>query len=51
MSGPTGQPQNTASRRVLGKLGFTETGREEVDAVHGATLFMTKRLQETEVHP
>lgn len=36
---------NTASRRVLDKLGFTETGREEVDAVRGATLFMTKRLE------
>jgi RimJ/RimL family protein N-acetyltransferase len=34
---------NTASRRVLGKLGFTETAREEVDAVHGITLFATKR--------
>jgi ribosomal-protein-alanine N-acetyltransferase len=35
---------NTASRRVLAKLGFTETGRKEVDAVHGTTLFMTIRL-------
>jgi [ribosomal protein S5]-alanine N-acetyltransferase len=35
---------NTASRRVLAKLGFTETGRTEVDAVHGTTLFTTKRL-------
>jgi RimJ/RimL family protein N-acetyltransferase len=35
---------NTASRRVLAKLGFTETGREEVDAVHGTTLFTTRRL-------
>ncbi|MEU4448379.1 GNAT family N-acetyltransferase [Actinosynnema sp. NPDC050801] len=35
---------NTASRRVLAKLGFTETGRKEVDAVHGTTLFTTKRL-------
>lgn len=28
---------NTASRRVLAKLGFTETGRTEVDPVHGTT--------------
>ena len=35
---------NTASRRVLEKLGFTETGREEVDPVHGTTLVFTKRL-------
>ena len=35
---------NTASRRVLAKLGFTETGRREVDAVHGTTLFTTIRL-------
>jgi [ribosomal protein S5]-alanine N-acetyltransferase len=35
---------NTASRRVLAKLGFTETERKEVDAVYGTTLFTTKRL-------
>jgi RimJ/RimL family protein N-acetyltransferase len=35
---------NTASRRVLAKLGFTETGRTEVDAVRGTTLFTTIRL-------
>jgi ribosomal-protein-alanine N-acetyltransferase len=35
---------NTASRRVLEKLGFTETGREEVDPVHGTTLVLLKRL-------
>ncbi|GGQ72633.1 N-acetyltransferase [Couchioplanes caeruleus subsp. azureus] len=35
---------NTASRRVLAKLGFTETGRQEVDPVHGTTLFTTKEL-------
>ncbi len=35
---------NTASRRVLAKLGFTETGRKEVDAVHGITLWTTRRL-------
>ena len=35
---------NTASRRVLAKLGFTDTDREEVDAVHGTTLFTTRRL-------
>lgn len=35
---------NTASRRVLAKVGFTETGRREVDPVHGTTLFTTRRL-------
>ncbi len=30
---------NTASRRVLVKLGFTETDRTEVDPVRGTTLF------------
>ncbi|MEV6641498.1 GNAT family N-acetyltransferase [Amycolatopsis sp. NPDC051371] len=35
---------NTASRRVLDKLGFTEAGRKEEDAVHGTTLVTTKRL-------
>jgi RimJ/RimL family protein N-acetyltransferase len=35
---------NTASRRVLAKLGFTETGRTEVDPVRGTTLFTTRRL-------
>jgi ribosomal-protein-alanine N-acetyltransferase len=35
---------NTASRRVLAKLGFTETDREDVDAVHGTNLFTTRRL-------
>lgn len=35
---------NTASRRVLDRLGFTETGRTEVDPVHGTTLFTTRRL-------
>jgi len=35
---------NVASRRVLAKVGFTETGRKEVDAVHGTTLFATRRL-------
>lgn len=35
---------NTASRRVLAKLGFTETGRKEVDPIHGTNLFMTRRL-------
>lgn len=35
---------NTASRRVLAKVGFTETERKEVDAVHGTTLFTTIRL-------
>ncbi len=35
---------NTASRRVLAKVGFTETERTEVDDVHGTTLFLTRRL-------
>ena len=35
---------NTASRRVLAKLGFTETERRDVDLVHGTTLFTTRRL-------
>jgi ribosomal-protein-alanine N-acetyltransferase len=35
---------NTASRRVLAKVGFTETERKEVDAVYGPTLFTTRRL-------
>jgi hypothetical protein len=35
---------NTASRRVLAKVGFTETERTEVDPVHGTTLFTTRRL-------
>lgn len=33
---------NTASRRVLAKLGFTETGREE--KVHGTNLVTTRQL-------
>ena len=35
---------NTASRRVLAKLGFTETDRTEVDPVRGTTLFTMRRL-------
>lgn len=35
---------NTASRRVLAKAGFTETGRKEADAVRGTTLFTTRGL-------
>lgn len=35
---------NAASRRVLAKLGFTETDRTEVDEVHGTTLFTTRQL-------
>jgi len=35
---------NTASRRVLAKIGFTETERKEVDAVCGTTVFTTRRL-------
>jgi [ribosomal protein S5]-alanine N-acetyltransferase len=35
---------NTASRRVLAKVGFTETARTEVDLVRGTTVFATRRL-------
>jgi RimJ/RimL family protein N-acetyltransferase len=35
---------NTASRRVLAKVGFTETTRKVVDPVYGITLFVTRRL-------
>ncbi len=35
---------NVASRRVLAKLGFVETGRIERDPVHGDSLFTVKRL-------
>jgi RimJ/RimL family protein N-acetyltransferase len=35
---------NTASRRVLAKVGFVETDRNEVDAIHGTNLFTTRRL-------
>ncbi|GIF02387.1 GNAT family N-acetyltransferase [Paractinoplanes rishiriensis] len=35
---------NTASRRVLAKVGFTETERKDVDAVRGTMLFTTRRL-------
>lgn len=35
---------NTASRRVLAKLGFTETERTEVDPVRGTTLFTARWL-------
>ncbi|MGP3968307.1 GNAT family N-acetyltransferase [Streptomyces sp. 6N223] len=35
---------NIASRRVLAKVGFTETERREVDAVYGTNLFTTRRL-------
>jgi RimJ/RimL family protein N-acetyltransferase len=35
---------NTASRRVLAKVGFTATGRTEADEVYGTTLFLTRRL-------
>jgi [ribosomal protein S5]-alanine N-acetyltransferase len=35
---------NVASRRVLAKVGFTETERKEVDPLHGTTLFTTRRL-------
>jgi RimJ/RimL family protein N-acetyltransferase len=34
---------NTASRRVLAKVGFTEE-RRELDAVYGSNLFTTRRL-------
>jgi [ribosomal protein S5]-alanine N-acetyltransferase len=35
---------NTASRRVLAKVGFAETGRKEVDRIYGTTVFTTRRL-------
>jgi len=35
---------NTASRRVLAKVGFTETERKELDAIYGNNLFTTRRL-------
>lgn len=35
---------NTASLRVLAKLGFIETSRSGVHPVHGTTLLMAKRL-------
>ena len=35
---------NAASRRVLAKVGFTETERKEVDPIRGTTLFATRRL-------
>lgn len=35
---------NTASRHVLAKVGFVETGRRDVDADRGATLFTTRQL-------
>lgn len=36
---------NTASRRVMAKLGFVETSRVEPDAEHGDSLFYCKDLQ------
>lgn len=35
---------NVASRRVLSKVGFAETGRTEFDADRGYTLFTRKKL-------
>ncbi|SDD30731.1 GNAT family N-acetyltransferase [Auraticoccus monumenti] len=35
---------NTASRRVLAKVGFVETDRVEPDDVHGRTIFTTRLL-------
>jgi [ribosomal protein S5]-alanine N-acetyltransferase len=35
---------NTASRRVLTKVGFTETERKELDPVYGNNLFTARRL-------
>ncbi|WP_031465875.1 GNAT family N-acetyltransferase [Sciscionella sediminilitoris] len=35
---------NTASRRVLAKLGFTETARHEAHPLHGTTLVTTREL-------
>ena len=35
---------NTASRRVLAKVGFAETERMDVHPVHGTTLFAVRQL-------
>lgn len=35
---------NTASRRVLAKLGFRETGHRELDPARGTTLFTKREL-------
>jgi [ribosomal protein S5]-alanine N-acetyltransferase len=35
---------NTASRRVLEKLGFRETGRAEADPVHGANVLTVREF-------
>jgi RimJ/RimL family protein N-acetyltransferase len=35
---------NTASSRVLAKLGFVETGRVEPDRIHGDSVFYAKTL-------
>lgn len=35
---------NVASRRVLEKVGFTETARTEIHPVYGRNLYATKRL-------
>lgn len=35
---------NLAPIRVLAKLGFTDTGRREVDPAHGTTLVLGRRL-------
>ena len=35
---------NTASRRVLAKVGFVETGRVERDEMYGDTVFITRFL-------
>src|SRR5262249_44358109 len=42
--GAAGGEGETASPRVLAKVGFTETERKEVDPVYGTTLFTTRRL-------
>ena len=35
---------NSASQRVLTKVGFTETDRREVDEIRATTLFFSRRL-------
>ncbi|WP_284253462.1 GNAT family N-acetyltransferase [Pseudolysinimonas kribbensis] len=35
---------NTASRRVLAKLGFVESGRVEPDELHGDSIFTTRAI-------
>lgn len=42
---------NSASRRVLAKLGFLETGQRDVDPAHGTTLLTTRELSRHPARP